>query len=94
MAPNPSEPQWEEEDDDGVLVEEIAEGQAEELSRFRIQPVHEQCPYCWTSIDLVVDCSVDRQHYIEDCPVCCRPIELSVQVDGSEPHLHLSREDE
>ncbi|HYM87222.1 MAG TPA: CPXCG motif-containing cysteine-rich protein [Pseudoxanthomonas sp.] len=37
-----------------------------------------QCPYCGESIDLVVDDSVDHQQYVEDCHVCCRPINVSV----------------
>jgi hypothetical protein len=40
-----------------------------------------QCPYCGESIDLLVDTSVDHQRYIEDCTVCCRPIEIDVTVD-------------
>lgn len=40
-----------------------------------------QCPYCWESIEVVVDCSVSEQDYIEDCSVCCRPIVISVWVD-------------
>lgn len=41
-----------------------------------------QCPYCGESIDLVVDDSVDHQQYVEDCHVCCRPINISVTVDA------------
>jgi hypothetical protein len=37
-----------------------------------------QCPYCGERIELVVDCSVEQQEYIEDCSVCCRPITISV----------------
>ncbi|MET0580629.1 MAG: CPXCG motif-containing cysteine-rich protein [Pseudoxanthomonas sp.] len=37
-----------------------------------------QCPYCGEPIDLFVDDSVDHQQYIEDCQVCCRPINVSV----------------
>ncbi|RYE73335.1 MAG: CPXCG motif-containing cysteine-rich protein [Oxalobacteraceae bacterium] len=37
-----------------------------------------QCPYCGESIDLVIDESVEHQQYIEDCHVCCRPINVSV----------------
>ncbi len=44
-------------------------------------PVSLGCPYCGESIDLVVDGSVQDQRYVEDCPVCCQPIELSVWVD-------------
>lgn len=45
-----------------------------------------QCPYCGESIDLVIDDSVDSQRYIEDCQVCCRPIDVAVAVDD-EGHL-------
>jgi hypothetical protein len=37
-----------------------------------------QCPYCGEQIEVLVDCSVSRQEYIEDCSVCCRPIIISV----------------
>lgn len=42
------------------------------------------CPYCGESIDVLVDRSVPQQNYIEDCQVCCRPINFSVavEVDG------------
>ena len=39
-----------------------------------------QCPCCWEAITILVDCSVAYQEYIEDCPVCCRPMELRVSV--------------
>ncbi len=39
------------------------------------------CPYCGESIDIVIDDSVDQQTYIEDCHVCCRPINIAVCVD-------------
>jgi hypothetical protein len=39
-----------------------------------------QCPYCGEIIDIFVDTTVALQNYIEDCPVCCRPIEISVSV--------------
>ena len=41
-----------------------------------------QCPYCWESIGILVDCSVDQQSYIEDCQVCCRPIVMDVELNG------------
>jgi hypothetical protein len=44
-------------------------------------PVTLACPYCGESVDLLVDGSVAEQRYIEDCSVCCCPIELSVAVD-------------
>ena len=44
-----------------------------------------RCPYCDTSISVLIDGSVSEQHYVEDCEVCCRPIVLDVRVgpDGT-----------
>ena len=39
------------------------------------------CPYCWEEITLLVDGSLQTQEYIEDCEVCCRPIDFSVEVN-------------
>lgn len=41
-----------------------------------------QCPYCWEQIEVVVDCSVRRQEYVEDCSVCCRPIVITAVTSG------------
>ena len=41
-----------------------------------------QCPYCWQEIGVVVDESVKRQEYYEDCEVCCRSMRLMVTVDA------------
>ena len=43
------------------------------------------CPYCWQRISFVLDLSVDNQTYIEDCEVCCNPIE--VEYHAEEGHL-------
>ena len=40
----------------------------------------EHCPYCGEVIDVLIDCSVQHQNYIEDCPVCCQPITFDVMV--------------
>jgi len=37
-----------------------------------------QCPYCGEQVELVIDCSIGQQTYIEDCTVCCKPIVLTV----------------
>jgi transcription elongation factor Elf1 len=39
------------------------------------------CPYCGEEISMVLDDSVSRQTYIEDCEVCCRPIEISYNIE-------------
>src|ERR1700722_7611694 len=41
------------------------------------------CPHCWESISLTLDLSVPEQSYVEDCPVCCKPMLVSyTAVDG------------
>jgi transcription elongation factor Elf1 len=40
------------------------------------------CPYCGEQISMLVDLSVPRQTYIEDCEVCCKPIEITCTVKG------------
>ncbi len=37
-----------------------------------------QCPYCWEEISLLLDRSVSKQTYVEDCEVCCNPMEVTV----------------
>ena len=41
-----------------------------------------RCPYCGERLEVFIDRSVRRQEYIEDCQVCCRPIILTVTLDG------------
>jgi transcription elongation factor Elf1 len=38
------------------------------------------CPYCGEEISMVLDLSVSRHTYIEDCEVCCNPVEISYTV--------------
>lgn len=40
-----------------------------------------QCPYCWESFTILVDASVESQEYVEDCEVCCHPIDFIVEVN-------------
>ena len=42
------------------------------------------CPYCAAEISMLIDPSISQQVYIEDCEVCCNPIELRVAVDYNE----------
>lgn len=43
-----------------------------------------QCPYCGESFVLEVDTTVQDCDMIEDCPVCCHPIEFIAQCAGGE----------
>ena len=38
------------------------------------------CPYCGESFSTQVDASAGSQQYVEDCAVCCRPIEIALAV--------------
>ena len=38
------------------------------------------CPYCGEAYETPVDPSAGSQRYVEDCAVCCRPIEISLRV--------------
>jgi hypothetical protein len=40
------------------------------------------CPYCGESQTVLIDTSEEEQTYIEDCQVCCRPIDFIVSVDN------------
>ena len=44
--------------------------------------VRVQCPYCWERFELLVDASVEQQEYVEDCEICCRPIDFSIDIDA------------
>jgi hypothetical protein len=45
---------------------------------------HFQCPYCWEEISMLLDPSVSRQAYVEDCEICCNPIEVYVRFEQEE----------
>jgi hypothetical protein len=50
------------------------------------------CPSCGESIALEVDTyGGDEQEYTEDCPVCCRPMDVFVRcADGEVQGISLS----
>jgi hypothetical protein len=53
------------------------------------------CPYCGEKIDIFIDDSVPQQSYIEDCQVCCRPINFDITLDQTgEPVVNVSHENE
>lgn len=40
------------------------------------------CPYCAQTIEIALDPSVASQTYIEDCQVCCRPMEIKYRFEA------------
>ncbi|MBP2831659.1 CPXCG motif-containing cysteine-rich protein [Aquimarina sp. U1-2] len=43
-----------------------------------------QCPYCWEEISMLLDPSILHQTYVEDCEVCCNPIEIHSKFENQE----------
>ena len=39
------------------------------------------CPYCGEPFETLIDLSAGSASYIEDCQVCCQPIEFRMEVD-------------
>jgi transcription elongation factor Elf1 len=40
------------------------------------------CPYCGELQTVLIDISEEGQTYIEDCQVCCRPIDFIISVNN------------
>ena len=53
-----------------------------------------QCPCCGEAVEALLDLSAGDRQYIEDCPVCCRPLLFELQTDGIDWTLEVRREDE
>jgi hypothetical protein len=54
-----------------------------------------QCPYCWERYETQVDLSGGSASYVEDCQVCCRPMDVGVGVgvDGRLKYVRTQRMD-
>ena len=42
-----------------------------------------QCPYCWEQISMLLDVSCSET-YIEDCEICCNPIQITTHFEANE----------
>ena len=48
------------------------------------------CPYCWQNQLKLIDPSIEKQNFIEDCEVCCNPIDFHITVENNEVVLFNS----
>jgi hypothetical protein len=48
-----------------------------------VQPESITCPYCWETIEITLDLSVEGQRYVEDCSVCCRPMVIDYRAEDA-----------
>ena len=55
----------------------IEPGAGAELGSF----IEVACPYCGESYGTPVDLTAGSFSYVEDCQICCQPIELGIEVD-------------
>lgn len=61
----------------------------------QLEYIETDCPYCGEAITAEVDPSAGSQSFIEDCPVCCRPIEYRAEISpAGETTLQARRDDE
>jgi hypothetical protein len=48
-----------------------------------LESVEVECPYCGESFEIEVETLEEPQEFIEDCQVCCRPIQFEA-VSGKD----------
>lgn len=50
-----------------------------------LEPLRYTCPWCLQVVSTAADPSQgERQTYVEDCQVCCRPLVLRVRIEDGE----------
>lgn len=48
------------------------------------------CPFCGEAISILLDPSGGEQSYVEDCQVCCQPMQINFEVtDGEFTNLQV-----
>ena len=45
------------------------------------------CPHCWQTQIKIIDSSINKQEFIEDCEICCNPIEFNIEIQENEVTL-------
>ena len=58
-------------------VYEPGEGSAPSLAPEEFVAV--RCPWCGERLETRIDMTASEATYVEDCEVCCRPIEFSIE---------------
>ena len=50
------------------------------------------CPFCNEAMTILIDVSAGSQSYIEDCQICCQPMQVSYAADeGDVDYLRVDR---
>ena len=59
------------------------------------ESAHVDCPYCGEPLEITVDTSVGQQEYVEDCQVCCKPVQVRIRVSADgQSRIDVRSEDE
>ena len=72
---------------ESVLKEVTADGNHERLEDW----LSLECPYCGESFEVHVTSEQDGQSLVEDCAVCCRPVQLLVEIQEGEIQVDAQR---
>ncbi|MBW3567284.1 MAG: CPXCG motif-containing cysteine-rich protein [Proteobacteria bacterium] len=60
-----------------------------------LEELEADCPYCGEHFAVEAEPASAGQQFIEDCPVCCAPIELVADLDaGGRWQLSVRRDDD
>ena len=52
------------------------------------------CPFCGEPTEVSVDDEAGKQTFIQDCDVCCNPIQLEIRRDEwGDPEVRVERTD-
>jgi hypothetical protein len=63
-----------------------------EYDRFMLPEKEIQCPYCWERYPIVIDDSEGQElYFVYDCEVCCRPIDVCVQITEGQIRVRTAR---
>jgi hypothetical protein len=84
MSP-PEKPLSEAEIDELYGLEPVIGQSSDNASSTDSSPMAEfvtvDCPYCGEAFDSQADASAGPCIYVEDCQICCQPIEMELRVD-------------
>ena len=63
-----------------------------EDARAALQWTEIECPHCGEAFQISVDPDDDGQDMVEDCRICCRPIQMTIEMEGDDANVSVFRE--
>lgn len=59
----------------------LSHGVKVELMDSRVAERRIRCPFCGEAMTILVDTSAGSQSYVEDCQICCQPMQISFDAE-------------